>query len=160
MITVAAAGLCVLVGLAVQLSEAVAAAVYEAKLAVQPAPAATVVFAGQVMLGAVWSFTVTVKLQVPVLLLPSVAVKVTVWLPRLSTVPEIGDWLVVVVPQPPETVVDPLKLAKIAVQLPPAATVVLAGQVMVGGAQTGCTATVNVQLAVKLAPSVAVNVIV
>ena len=78
MITVAAAGLCVLVGLAVQLSEAVAAAVYEARLAVQPAPAATVVFAGQVMVGGVWSATTTVNEQVPVLFAASVAVSVTI----------------------------------------------------------------------------------
>ena len=83
------AGLWVLVGLAVQLSVAVAAAVYEAKVAVQFAPAATVVLAGQVMLGGVWSATETVNEQVAVLLAPSVAFKVTTWLP-VMVVPETG----------------------------------------------------------------------
>ena len=45
----------------------------------QLAFALTVAFAGQVIVGAVTSFKVTVKAQVAVLPLPSLAVKVTVW---------------------------------------------------------------------------------
>ena len=45
--------------------------------------------AGQVMLGAVWSTTVTVKVQVALLLAPSVAVNVTIWLPAI-VVPATG----------------------------------------------------------------------
>ena len=41
--------------------------------------ALTVALAGQVMVGAVTSFKVTVKAQVAVLPLPSLAVKTTVW---------------------------------------------------------------------------------
>jgi hypothetical protein len=44
---------------------------------------------GQVMLGAVWSATVTVKVQAALLFAPSVAVSVTTWLP-VMTVPETG----------------------------------------------------------------------
>ena len=63
-------------------------------------------------------------------------------------------------PQPPVTVAAPLKLAKILVQLAPAATTVFAGQLTVGGAQPGCMVRVKVQLAVSDAPSVAVRVMI
>ena len=53
------------------------------------APAGTVVLAGQVMLGAVWSTTVTVNEQVALLFAPSVAVNVTTWLPVI-VVPATG----------------------------------------------------------------------
>ena len=47
--------------------------------------------AGQVIVGAVWSATVTVNEQVAVLPTGSVAVIVTVWFPRLKVVPAAGD---------------------------------------------------------------------
>ena len=58
-------------------------------MAVQLAPAGTVALAGQVMLGTVWSTTVTVKVQAALLFAASVAVSVTTWLPAI-VVPEIG----------------------------------------------------------------------
>jgi hypothetical protein len=50
---------------------------------VQDAPAATVVLAGQVIVGAVWSATVTENEQLAVLPAPSVAVIVMIWLPEI-----------------------------------------------------------------------------
>ena len=56
-------------------------------------------FAGHVMLGAVTSFTVTVKVHVAVLLFPSVAVHVTVVTPALKVEPAAGTHATVGVPQ-------------------------------------------------------------
>jgi hypothetical protein len=47
--------------------------------------------AGQVMAGGMLSTTVTVKEQVAVLLEPSVAVAVTVVVPRLKVLPEVWE---------------------------------------------------------------------
>ena len=47
-------------------------------------------FAGQVIVGGVTSFTVTVKVQVPVWPLAAVAVHVTVVVPTLNDEPEAG----------------------------------------------------------------------
>ena len=58
----------------------------------QFAPAATVAFAGQEILGAVWSTIVTANEQIAVLPAASVAVRVTVWLPE-NTVPAAGLWV-------------------------------------------------------------------
>ena len=44
------------------------------------------------MLGAVWSTTVTVKVQAALLFAASVAVRVTIWLPVI-VVPETGLWV-------------------------------------------------------------------
>jgi hypothetical protein len=52
---------------------------------------ATVIFAGQVIVGFSVSFTVTVKLQVAVLPEPSVAVQVTVVVPLGNVEPEGGE---------------------------------------------------------------------
>ena len=65
-------------------------------------------FAGQVMVGAVWSATETVKLQFAELPAASVAVIVTVWLPRLSVVPLAGDCVLVGVPQLSEALAAPV----------------------------------------------------
>jgi hypothetical protein len=75
--TVEGAGLWVTVGLAAQLS-LTATGACDPTTPVQFASAATVILAGQVILGGVTSFKVTVKLQLAVLPLPSLAVKVTV----------------------------------------------------------------------------------
>ena len=71
-----------------QLSEAVAAKVTTALQT--PAPAFTEILAGQVMLGAWLSFTVTVNEQVAVFPWPSLAVAVTVVVPKLKIEPEAG----------------------------------------------------------------------
>jgi uncharacterized protein (DUF983 family) len=57
---------------------------------VHAAPALTVMFAGQVMTGAVVSLTVTVKVQVPVWPFVAVAVQVTVVVPTGNEEPEAG----------------------------------------------------------------------
>ena len=51
-----------------------------------------VVFAGQVIVGAAWSATVTVNVQVPVLEAASVAVKVTTCEPVI-VLPTTGLWV-------------------------------------------------------------------
>lgn len=56
-------------------------------------------FNGQVMLGKVWSDTVTVKAQVAVFAAPSVAVIVTVVAPRFRTEPTAGLCVTVGAPQ-------------------------------------------------------------
>ena len=63
----------------------------------QLALAFTVALAGQVMLGAVTSFRVTVKVQLAELPLPSLAIRVTVWaaLWPVSIVEEAGLWFTV-----------------------------------------------------------------
>jgi len=64
------------------------------KEAEQVAPKLTVVFPGQLMEGGAPSILFTVNEQVEVLLLPSVAVMVTVMVPMpLTIVPAAGDWL-------------------------------------------------------------------
>jgi len=52
-----------------------------------------VVLAGQVMVGAVWSATVTVKEQVLEFPAPSVARMVTMFAPKVTLVPEAGVWV-------------------------------------------------------------------
>ena len=68
----------------------------------------TVVFAGQLIVGAVWSATFTVKLQFAELPAPSVAVIVTVWLPMFKVVPTAGDCVLVGVPQLSEALAEPV----------------------------------------------------
>ena len=60
-----------------QLSEAVAEAVKSVRDIWHEASAATVTSVGQVIVGAVWSATVTVNWQVPIWFCPSVAVNIT-----------------------------------------------------------------------------------
>jgi hypothetical protein len=62
-------------------------------VAVQLAPAATVVLAGQANVGGVWSTTVTVKEQVLELPAASVACMVTVFAPTVTLVPAAGVWV-------------------------------------------------------------------
>ncbi len=76
------------------------------------APAATVVLLGQVMLGGVWSVTVTSKEQVAVRPAPSVAVKVMLCVPRPSGAPAAGDWVTVTAPQLSLAVAAPVKSAR------------------------------------------------
>jgi hypothetical protein len=129
-----AAGDCVTVGFALQLSPKVAGA-YAPTTPAQLVLAAMVTFAGQVIIGGVTSFKVTVKLQFAVFPFPSLAVSVTVskslW--PFSAVIAAGDCV---------TVGFALQLSlKVAgayaptrpAQLALAAMVTLAGQVMVGG---------------------------
>lgn len=75
---VAATGLWVTAGDGLQLSFKVAA-VRAPTAPWQLALAATVAFGGQVIVGSVTSFKVTVRVHVEVFPLPSLAVKVTTW---------------------------------------------------------------------------------
>jgi hypothetical protein len=92
--TVVATGLCVTVGLAVQLSLTVAALKIPIE-ALQLVSAFTVGATGQVMDGGITSFSVTTKVQVAVFPLPSLAVSVMVcavlW--PVMTVVAIGLWV-------------------------------------------------------------------
>ena len=94
-IEVVAAGVCILVGLAVQLSLAVVAATYDGKVAAQLALAATLVLAGQVIKGAVASTAVTMVAQVAELPAASVAVSTTEVFPSDNSVPPAGLWVMV-----------------------------------------------------------------
>jgi len=83
-------------------------AVYVTGAAHWPEAALAVMSAGQEIIGGLTSSSVTVKAQAPVLLASSVAVKVTVWLPRPSVAPTFGDCVIVLFPQPPFTVANPV----------------------------------------------------
>jgi uncharacterized protein (DUF983 family) len=72
-----------------QLSEAVAE--YVTALAQAPEAMYCVEIVGQVIVGAMLSVTVTVKEQVAVLPVPSVALAVTVVVPRPKVLPEAGE---------------------------------------------------------------------
>jgi hypothetical protein len=63
-----------------------------------PPDALTVTFAGHVTVGSMSSVTVTVKVQVPVLPDPSVAVHVTVVVPTGKLVPDAGTHMTVASP--------------------------------------------------------------
>ena len=116
----------------------------------------TVRLLGQVMVGSVTSLTVTVKVHWAVRSARSVAVYRTVVTPMEKLAPRAGElvtaltpWLSLVVGSVQDTAKDgPVEGAL---------TCTLAGQVMVGGA-TSLTLTVNEQLAVLPAASVAVLV--
>src|SRR5205085_12214469 len=62
----------------------------------QPAPALSLVGAGQLTLGTVVSVTVKVVVQVALLPASSVAVTVIVCAPRPTSVPAAGDWTMVI----------------------------------------------------------------
>lgn len=104
------------------------------------------------------SLTLTVKAQVEELPVPSVARKVTEVTPMSKMEPEAGPKIRVIVGEAVQLSVA-VALGKVTVAahcpvvLP---TVILPGQVIVGGV-TSSKVTVNVQLWVLPAPSVAVN---
>jgi predicted component of type VI protein secretion system len=79
-----------------QLSVAVGV-VYVTVWAHVPAATVVVMFAGQVIVGAVLSVGTAVNVQVPVLPEESVAVKVIVVLPD-TMVPAAGDWVTTILP--------------------------------------------------------------
>ncbi len=134
-----------------QLSEAVAAKVTVAEI--WPTSAVTEMFDGQVIVGAWVSLTVTVKEQVAVLPAPSVAVAVTVVVPRLKVEPDAGLY-VTVAEQLSEAVAAKVTTA---VQAPLAVlAVMLAGQVIVGA--TASPDKVSVVVAVAVAPRLSVTV--
>ena len=87
--TVPITGLCVTVGVTVQLSLTVPVPVRFGRVAWQFWLPKTVELAGQLMLGAVWSATVTKNEQIAVLPAASVAVRVTTCDP-VNTVPAAG----------------------------------------------------------------------
>jgi len=87
-----AAGDCVIVGEAVQLSETERLLRKSGRIAAQPAATSTLVVGTQAaIVGAVVSSTVMVAVQVELLPAASVAVKVTTVAPSCNTVPAAGD---------------------------------------------------------------------
>jgi hypothetical protein len=115
----------------------------------------TVIFAGQVITGGCTSLTVTVKVQVAVLPVASVAVEVTVVVPTGKNEPEAGTAATVTPGQ--LSVAFTAKFTTAPHWLGSLLTVIFAGQVITGGC-TSFTVTVNVQVAVLPAASVAVAV--
>ena len=112
--------------------------------------------AGQVIVGAWVSLTVTVKVQLPVRLAASVAVQVTVVTPLAKVEPEAGEQLTVA-PEQLSLAVGVVYVT-VAEHWPEAVFVVMfAGHVTVG-AWLSTTVTVNVQLPVRFDASVAVQV--
>src|SRR5439155_7450032 len=108
--------------------------------------------------------SVTVKVVVQVALFPaaSVAVTVTVFVPRPTSVPATGDWLKVIAPvavQLSLTVTTPKTLGTAAWQFAFALAPGTAEQTTLGGVLS-VTVKVVVQVALFPAPSVAVTVIV
>jgi hypothetical protein len=130
---------------------------FTAAAVVLPLPVAssvTVTF-WQMATGAVLSMTVTVAVQVAVLLLGSVTVSVTVLAPLLEQVKEV--WLSDrLTPQASE---DPLfTAAAVVLPLPPASKVTVTFWQLATGAVLSITVTVAVQVEALLLPSVAVRV--
>jgi formaldehyde-activating enzyme involved in methanogenesis len=100
------------------------------------------------------SFTVTVNEQVPVLLLASIAVQLTVVVPAANAEPEAGEQEIVAPAQLSEAVAEYVTTA---LQRPGSLfTEMLAGQVAVGFSLS-YTVTVNEQVPVLLLASVAVQ---
>ena len=116
----------------------------------------TLTVAGQLIVGAVESITVTVKLQVAVLPEGSVATLVTVVVPRLNVLPDVGVLTTVALQL---SLAVTLKLTTAPQLLLAEATLMFAGQVIVGGV-VSLTVTVCVHVAVLPDESVAVHVIV
>ncbi len=136
-----------------QLSEAVAANV---TTAVQvPAAVLAEMFDGQVIAGAWLSSTVTVNVQVAVFPAASVAVAVTVVAPKLKVKPEAGLYDTVADPQLSVAVAAKVTTA---VQVPAAVLAEMFDGQVIAGAWLSSTVTVNVQVAVFPAASVAVAV--
>src|SRR5439155_541174 len=125
-----------------QLSAAVTAKV---TLLVQvPPEVLTLMLAGQVTTGASVSLTVTVKLHVPELPWPSLALQFTVVGPKAKLLPLAGVQVTVAVPQLSVAVTTKVTLL---VQVPvEVLTLMLAGQAMTG-ASASLTVTVKVQAA-------------
>ncbi len=96
-----------------QLSLAVAEPVKSASVYEHEASAATMVVAGQVMLGGVWSVTVTSNEQLEVRPAPSIAVRVMLCVPRPSEPPAAGDCVTVTGPQLSLAVAAPVKSARV-----------------------------------------------
>ena len=121
-------------------------------------PEQTVLLVGAVVITGNWpSLTVTVNVQVDVLPEASVAVDVTVVVPRLKTLPEAGVLTTVV---PGQLSVAVTVNGTVAVQDPIGVdTVMFAGQVITG-AWVSFTVTVNVQVAILPTASVALNTLV
>jgi hypothetical protein len=115
------------------------------------------ILAGQVIVGAWLSTTVTVNEHVAVLPLVSVAVQVTVLVPRAKVEPLVGAQLLVT-PGQLSPMVGALQVIAGDEQVPDAVFVaILAGQVIVG-AWLSTTVTVKLQLFVLPLASVAVHV--
>jgi hypothetical protein len=112
---------------------------------------------GQVIIGRSQSLTVTVKLQRPWLLAPSVAVQFTVVVPRGKLDPEAGEQLTVGACCA-EQLSEALTVYVTFEEHCPGAlhTVILAGQLMVGLSQS-LTVTAKLHWLWLLAPSVAVQ---
>jgi len=155
---VVGAGNCVTVGFALQLSLKVAG-VYAPTTPAQLAFAAIVTFAGQVMVGGVTSFKVTVKVQEVVFPFPSFAVNVTIskslW--PFNAVVGAGNCVTVGLGLQLSATVTGVYAPTTPAQLAFAAMVTFAGQVIVGGV-TSFNVTVKVQLAEFPFPSLAVSV--
>src|SRR5258705_8730584 len=127
----------------------------------QLVPALTLVGAGQITVGTVSSVTVKVVVQVALLVAASVAVTVITCTPNPTSVPAVGDWLSViplVTLQLSLALTPPNTSGTAARQLVPALPLVGAGQITVGTASS-VTVKVVVQVALLVAPSVAVTVI-
>src|SRR5213083_1776377 len=124
--------------------------------------ALALVGAGQITVGAVASVTVKVVVQVALLVAASVAVTVITCTPNPTSVPAVGSWLKVIplVPLQLSVALTPANTSGTAArQLVPALALVGAGQITVGA---GSAVTVNgeVRVALLVAASVAVTVIV
>src|SRR6266566_1363701 len=125
-------------------------------------PALTLVGAGQITVGAVASVTVKVVVQVALFVAASVAVTVITCVPRPTSVPAAGDWLKVIPLVPLQlslALTPPSTSGTAARQFVPALTLVGAGQITVG-AVSSVTVRVVVHVALLVAASVAVTVIV
>ena len=125
-------------------------------------PRLTVVFL-HLATGGVWSFSVTVKLQLLALPRPSLAVNVTseVALWPVSIVLAGGVWVTVIEPASVQLSLREVgdQAPTVPEQVPFAGMFWLAGQV-IDGAWVSFTVTVNAQVAVLLAPSVTLKVFV
>src|SRR5438128_2041325 len=125
-------------------------------------PALALVGTGQITVGAVSSVTVKVVVQVALLVAASVAVTVITCTPNPTSVPAAGDWLKVIplVPLQLSLALTPPNTSGTATrQFVPALALVVAGQVTVG-AVSSLTVNVVVQVALLVAASVAVTVMV
>src|SRR5438552_3804104 len=125
-------------------------------------PALAVVGAGQITVGAVSSVTVKVVVQVALLVAASVAVTVITCMPNPTSVPAAGDWLKVIALVPLQlslALTPPSTSGTAARQFVPALTLVGAGQLTVG-AVSSVTVKVVLQVALLIAASVAVTVMV
>src|SRR6266446_725131 len=122
--------------------------------------ALTLVGAGQITVGAVSSVTVKVVVQVALLVAASVAVTVITCTPNPTSVPAAGSWLNVIPLVPLQlslALTPPNTSGTAARQLVPALALLGAGQLTVG-AVSSVTVKVVVQVALLVAASVAVTV--